>query len=105
MPVRRYKQNTTTEHETLAADLASEWLMLDSNNSEPVIVEETGVDGALAHVYVVWGRWSHMDMTERSEIIMEAARTILKPEQVDDITLAMGLIPEEADRLRIAWRS
>jgi hypothetical protein len=104
MPVRQFQQRQSSEHEALADELAEEWLAPQSSKSEPVILEQTVPGQGLAHVYVVWGKWAHLDLTKRSEIIMEAAERKFTGEEVDRISLALGLTPEQADRQGIVWR-
>ena len=105
MPVKQYQQHQTSEHAALAAALAAEWITPQPNNPEPVILEETVRGQGIAHVYVVWSEWADLDGVERSEIIMEAAEKKFSPDDVLNISIAMGLTPIEADRLHIDWRS
>jgi hypothetical protein len=89
----------TTGHEQMVLDLLDEWTQPASPNTEPIIFEEAGQGQRLAHVYVVWSRWADVDRVERSEIIMEAAERKLPAEDVLNITIAMGLTPDEAIRM------
>lgn len=56
------------------------------------------------HVYVVWSEWAHLGREERGEIIMDAAEKVKLPPDLQRITIAMGLTPDEADRFGIRWR-
>jgi hypothetical protein len=105
MPVKQYQQYQTSEHASLAAALAAEWINPQPAISEPVILEETVRGQGVAHVYVVWSKWADLDGVERSEIIMEAAEKKFSPDEVLNISIAMGLTPIEADRLHIEWRT
>ena len=101
MPVRSLNSTRSQEHEALVQELVTEWNDPQSPHSEPVILEERGRGNVLAHVYVVWSKWAHVDRVERSEIIMDAAERRLPVDQVLNITIAMGLTPDEAQRLGI----
>ena len=59
-------------------------------------MEEKGRDGKLVHVYVIWDKWSQVELGERSEIIMDAAEKVLPPHVAMGITIAMGLTSDEA---------
>lgn len=104
MPVRQLRPARTPDHQALATRLAEEWRQPDPSASEPVILEEFNNAGDLAHVYVVWTAWGHVDRAERGEIIMEAADDRYGRPNTTSVTIAMGLTPDEADRLRINWR-
>ena len=103
MPVKQFIQERSETHDQLVGDLLREWKCPNQGNTEPVILEETGQDGKLAHIYVVWSRWAHLDRIERSEIVMEAAERKMPPHRVMDISIAMGLTPDEAKRMRIKY--
>ena len=101
MPVRDIKPSFFEEHTELVRLLAAEWSNPNPSAAEPVIGIERGLDGLPAHVYVVWSKWEYVDRVERSEIVMEAATIALSPEEVNNITIAMGLTPEEAPSMGI----
>lgn len=98
MPVRQITPTRSRDHDALVGELAAEW-MTPSGNPEPIILEERGRDRKLVHVYVVWGKWQHLERIERSEIIMDAAEKKLSPDDVLNISIAMGLTPDEAKRM------
>lgn len=104
MPVRQYTPNRSANHVQLVDELAAEWSKATSNAAEPVILEETAPRGGATHVYVVWGQWSQLGREERGEIIMDAAEKVKSQTDVQRITIAMGLTPDEADRFGIKWR-
>lgn len=97
MPVREYKPGRTAQYDELVRELAAEWAQ--SRGSEPVIYEERDRQGKLMHVYVVWSRWHDIDRAQRSEIIMDAAQKRLPESEWLNITIAMGLEPDEARHL------
>lgn len=104
MPVRQLVPERTNDHATLVDELAREWEQAQSDNVEPVILIESDKQGAPLHVYVVWSKWRDIERVQRSEIVMDAAQRALSPEQVGAIIFAMGLTPDEADRLALKWR-
>ncbi len=101
MPVRDFVPEYSDAHKALVRQLAAEWTMPNGGASEPIINIERDHSGLPAHVYVVWSQWSLIERIERSEIIMEAANFALQPSEVINITLAMGLTPEEAPLMGI----
>ena len=104
MPVRQLRNRQSRDHQTLVQQLITEWRNPQLTAAEPVILEEFNNAGALAHVYVVWSAWEDVDRAERGEIIMEAAEARFGSADIEEITIAMGLTPAEADRLNLAWR-
>jgi hypothetical protein len=56
------------------------------------------------HSYVIWDKWRGLSQLDRSEIIMDVAENLSGDKMLPDIsliTVAMGLTPEEAKRMRI----
>jgi hypothetical protein len=83
--------------------LAKEWRK-NTQDAQPVIlIEKTGPYRSL-HIYVVWDKWEGVSQIERSEIIMDAYERIHDLETALEVTLAMGLTPEEADSMGIKYR-
>ncbi|MCY2951655.1 MAG: hypothetical protein NTU53_06715 [Planctomycetota bacterium] len=101
MPVRQINPTRSSDHQALVRDLVAEWTK-PSGSPEPVILEELDQKRKLAHVYVVWTKWSDIDRVERSEIIMDAAEKRLSAQDVLNITIAMGLTPDEARQMGLA---
>lgn len=104
MPVKQITPTRSSQHDALVHELLGEWRQPNAQASEPVILEEAGPNRRVAHLYVIWGKWAHLDRVERSEIIMDAAEKKLSQPDLLEITIAMGLTPDEADRLGIQWR-
>jgi len=104
MPVRRYTPTPSAEYAELVDRLADEWRTPDAAAAEPVILEEPDRQGVVRHVYVVWDEWSHLPREQRGEIIMDAAQRVKPTLDVDNITIAMGLTADEADRFQLTWR-
>lgn len=104
MPVRDInKMDHTTEYTSLVDELLAEWQNAHSTNQEPVILVEKARDGKPVHLYVIWSKWTAVERIVRSEIIMDAATKKLAPGDSQSITIAMGLTPNEADRLNLKW--
>ena len=94
------------ERAALREQLTQEWQNRQSDLAEPVIIEERAqLYSDLLHLYVVWSRWAGMGQRERSSIIMEAYREAhpQHPDNILAVTVAMGLTPEEAQRMGIEY--
>jgi hypothetical protein len=104
MPVRRYTPTHSTEYAELVDRLTEEWEHPNVAAVEPVILEEPDGQGVVRHVYVVWSDWSALPREARGEVIMDAAGRIKPVADVLNITIAMGLTPDEADRFALKWR-
>jgi hypothetical protein len=104
MPVKQYNSTRPPDQASLVSRLAQEWQTPNSGASEPVILEESDAKGKVVHVYVVWSDWSHLRREFRGEVIMDAAERVKLPDEVLNITIAMGLTPSEADSFGIKWR-
>ena len=74
---------------------------------EPVIIEESTRHSPVPiHLYVVWQEWSDLSPLERSRTILKAYERHLGHEnaaQVTEVTLAMGLTPDEARLMKIEF--
>jgi hypothetical protein len=105
MPVKQIgpRQPGPTEQQ-LIDRLVKEWKNPIANASQPVILEEHDSAKRLVHIYVVWDDWASLNAEERSNIILDAAQIVKSHNQSIDITVAMGLTPDEADRLRLDYR-
>jgi hypothetical protein len=100
MPVRELASKHPPEHAELVTELAREWKN-PSQGPEPLILFERDPKKKVMHVYVVWDKWRNTDRVARSEIIMDAAERSLPADEVLNITIAMGLTPDEAQRFGI----
>ncbi len=104
MPVREFKRELPLEYGTLVDGVVAEWRSPQSTNSEPVILTERRRDGKIEHVYVIWSKWDKIERVQRSEAVMDAVEKVLLADEVLNVTIAMGLTPDEADRLGLKWR-
>lgn len=103
MPVREVIPKRSTDHQEFVSELSTEWSKPNPTAVEPAIYLERDRDGRVAHVYVLWEKWASVDRTERSEIVMDAAEKVLPKDDVLNISIAMGLTAEEADRLGLRF--
>lgn len=87
----------------LQARLVQEWTLPQADSVEPVIIEENAqFYQDLKHLYVVWSEWEGLNQRERSRIIMGAYGQV-HASGAASITVAMGLTPQEADRLGVEY--
>jgi hypothetical protein len=103
MPVYEMKPGRSAEHGELVDALASELTNPNSGNTEPVILLERDKQKRPLHVYVIWKQWRDVDRAERGEIIMDAAERHFSQDDVLNISIAMGLTPDEAKRLGLKY--
>jgi hypothetical protein len=101
MPVKPFVQSRSSNYVQLVGELYSEWAHPDPNATEPIILEEHGERKKLKNLYVIWSKWADLDHVERGEIIMDAAQRKLPPGDVIEISIAMGLTPQEAVHMGI----
>lgn len=89
----------------LAERLEAEW---DSpQDEEPVIIEEAPKIGTPPnHLYVIWQEWSDLSPLERSRMVLKAYEHKLgsaNAANLHEVTLAMGLTPDEARMMKIEF--
>jgi hypothetical protein len=104
MPVRPYKTVSSPDQTRLTAALEKEWRTPNPAVQEPVVLEESDSKGNVVHIYVIWSDWANLSRETRGETIMDAAERVKSVPEVLNITIAMGLTPEEADRFNIKWQ-
>ena len=99
----RTNARSTDKYEELLARLLEEWRSPQpSENSEPVIIEERpGNYDRVNHLYVVWSDWGDLTPIERSKVVMQAYARFRGQDLANSVTLAMGLTPDEAEKIGI----
>ncbi len=101
--LQRINFATTDRQAHLAETLKAEWQ--NPQNAEPLIIEESPrPDAPPNHIYVVWQEWSDLTPLERSRVIFAAYTQKLgfaSEAFLQEVTLAMGLTPEEARAMNI----
>jgi len=65
----------------------------------PTVYEEEQRPGGYLHVTVLWDAWKGIPTSERGAIILEAYEKARLKEELRRITLALGVTPEERDRI------
>jgi hypothetical protein len=105
MPLRQLQpRQLSSDARELKDRLIAEWRSPDPAAQQPVILEESGHPNQPLHVYVIWDEWAPLPQVERSEIIIDAYQERYGQAQSLNVTVAMGLTPEEADRMGIRYR-
>jgi hypothetical protein len=103
MPVRQITGRTrlAAGQSQLRQRLVEEWQSPREDVPQPLIYEQIDPAGGAVHLYVIWDEWVGLDQEDRSGIIMDAYEETHDPEQVLNVTVAMGLTEEERKRARI----
>ena len=105
MPVKKLvPSGPSPAAQALLNRLVDEWRQPDPNAKQPIIIEQSGGQGQPTHLYVVWDDWAPLGSIERSEVIMDAYEQLRGRAGAASVTVAMGLTPDEADRLGIRYR-
>lgn len=100
MPVVVRKQRRSAPNDELKQRLVAEWQERGSQEPRPKIIHEEDDQGNVVHVFVIWDDWGALDQEMRSEIITEAYWEAFDTAGLA-LTVAMGLTPKEAERMRI----
>ena len=104
MPIKKRKQPTDDPRaDELYHRLVKEWTQPQDAEPEPVIIEDFVTEQHAYHIYVIWGEWDGLGQRERSDIIINAYGVTHKPEELLQVTVAMGLTPEEAKHMGIEY--
>jgi hypothetical protein len=105
MPIRQRKlASPHPKAPDLRLRLAEEWRHPNDTALEPVIIEEAGIANRPTHLYVIWEEWGELNQQERSEIIMDAYEEVRGRDKALEVTVAMGLTPQEARRMNIDYK-
>lgn len=104
MPVtKRSRPAPSPAGQALLNRLVAEWRQPTPGAQQPIIIEEAASQNLPVHLYVIWDDWAPLGSIERSEIIMDAYEQLHGRGGAVNVTVAMGLTPEEADRLGIHY--
>lgn len=109
MPVRRLVKIGQLRVEDahirdLVDNLATEWTAEHPGDADaPLITEMRDPNSGVVHLYVVWSAFQGIGHQQRSEIIMDAYERVASAD-IPNVTLAMGLLPAEAERMGIDLR-
>jgi hypothetical protein len=101
MPIRERGLNRTDvpSEQELRNELQAEFAE-PKDSGEPEIIIERPTPGTI-HLYVIWSRWGDLEQVVRSRIILDAFEAVRGAEEVVQVTVSMGLTPEESKRLGI----
>jgi hypothetical protein len=98
MPVERRKMiPDPPAYQSLVNKLAAE--LVENTANGPSVIEEEQF-GNRIHVTVIWDAWSALSPEDRGRAIMDAYQKV-RPDEVLQITIAMGLTKADADKLKI----
>lgn len=105
MPVRQFVSNIAErDTQPLEERLIQEWKTPQEKAAEPIIVEcRREPHGHPTHLYVIWDSWAGIEPFERSVIIMRAYEATHDRDDILYVTVAEGLMFEEAKRLGIRY--
>jgi len=107
MPVIKKGPQPRHNHPNLVKLLADELRGTQPSRpsaDSPIIVEEDQRFGNNLHVTVIWNQWSMVqDKAERGAIILDAYDDAGQKQNLQRITMALGLTPLEATRLGIKY--
>lgn len=90
-------------YEMFGQRLAEEMRSLQPGMAEPIIILESQIYQTPTHLYVIWSEWGQLTQLERSEIVLEAYRAAKGLVFAAALRVALGLMPEEAERLGIVY--
>ncbi len=71
--------------------------------AEPIIILESQGQQTPTHLYVIWSEWGQLTQLERSEIVLDAYREAKGTSFASHLRVALGLTPEEAERMGIDY--
>ncbi len=103
MSYARIVHNISPLHHDLLRRLTKEWRDPQEGIKEPIIIEESERQQAPTHLYVIWNEWSSLSQNDRSEIILDAYEQAKGRNFALNVTVAMGLTSQEAQRMGIEY--
>ncbi len=93
----------TSLYEDFIQRLAEEIRNPQGGNTEPLIILEAQGQQTTTHLYVIWSEWAQLTQLERSEIALEAYGNVHGARGAINLRVALGLTPEEAQRMGIEY--
>ena len=103
MPFAQITRNSNPRYSEMEEKLVQEWQHPQTEGAEPIIILEAERQMTSTHVYVIWREWNDMSMRDRSKIILNAYEKVAGRNLSLNVTVAMGLTPEEAQRMGIEY--
>jgi hypothetical protein len=101
MPVRDSLQRTTGPSEEALKDELLAELRAPKETGEPDVVIQ-GKAPAGVHLFVIWSKWAGLEQTVRSRIILDAYIEWKSEAEAQNVTISMGLTPEEAKNMGLS---
>jgi hypothetical protein len=104
MAVRdRLLRQDLPDEATLRAQLEAELRSPDDSTNDPLIVIERPHATSI-HLFGIWSRFDGVDQYVRSRVLLDAFKAAKGEQEALKVTVAMGLTPEEAERMGMAIR-
>ncbi len=92
----------TSNDADLLMTLEQEWKK-PGESTEPILIEQpSGAEGYI-RLYVLWAKWQSIPQQQRSRIIMESYKKTHSLDDLLNVTIAMGLTPDEAREMGLVW--
>ncbi len=105
MPLEQTLAARSSEYNALFPALLQEWTTPTNAADAPMIIRRSSRAGQAVRGSVAQDAWTALDdRSERGKLIMDPAENVLRADKFLKITQAWGLIKEEADELKVAWR-
>jgi hypothetical protein len=103
MPLKEFTQRPLPRRQDLLDALVSEWRKphAQAGDEYPTILVQEAHAAGTRYVYVVWKEWALITQRDRSELIMDACEQVKGTDWALRVIVAMGLTPEEAQRMRL----
>ncbi len=101
MPLEHRPESVPQRYPELVKLLAQE-IHHPSASIGPRIIEQKSRGLDRYHVSVIWDRWAGVDPADRADVILEAYVQAKSELEMLRISLAIGLTPDEAVKLRVA---
>jgi hypothetical protein len=103
MPRKRIPVRPRHSHPELVQALADQMHVegVSPTPDTPTIYEEEQPYGGNLYVKVIWNRWADVPLEERGAIILDAYERAGLSTDMRKIYLAVGLTPEEDERLKL----
>jgi hypothetical protein len=97
MSFAQITRNQNPRYVALEEKLVREGQQPQTGVAEPVIIMEAERQQAPTHLYVIWREWANMSLRDRSKLILNAYEKVQGANFALNVTVALGLTPEEAE--------
>ncbi len=103
MSFAQITRNQNPRYSELEERLVREWQHPQEGIAEPIIIAEAERQQVPTHLYVIWREWADMSLRDRSKLILKAYERVQGANFALNVTVALGLTPEEAERQGIVY--